>query len=151
MDENVKPETIDPDREAADAVRDRIKDFDFGRASEAMDVLAKQAGVGPMATNIAGLAQQVLKEMNDEAKDIARVRAEAYAKADQRRQALEAQRAKEDKDADGVANEDDEDDNDPRRGARAIPNTAAQAEAQRTAQPGQPTPRRPVEPNGRRA
>lgn len=70
------------DREEASIGMEEADQFDFERAVQLMIVVEKCASVGVKATSIAGLAQAALNEMNEEAKDIAKRRAEAFAKAE---------------------------------------------------------------------
>lgn len=64
------------DDETYESIADKIDHFDFGRAATLMDVMAKCATIGVRATSIGGLAAAALDEMNDEAKAIARERAD---------------------------------------------------------------------------
>jgi hypothetical protein len=70
------------DREEASIGMDEANDFGFERALLLMSVIEKCANVGVKATSIAGLAQASLNELNAEAKDIAKRRADEFAKAE---------------------------------------------------------------------
>jgi hypothetical protein len=73
---------------------EEIDEFDFGRALMLMSVMEKVAGVAPKANAIFGIAQAALNEMAEEAKAIAKRRAEEFAKAEQKageKRAAEAQ------------------------------------------------------------
>lgn len=80
------------DREEATIGMSEIDGFDFERAVMLMSVMEKVANVAPKAASISGLAAAALNEMNEEAKDIAKHRAEEFAKLEaQRAEALAAQ------------------------------------------------------------
>jgi hypothetical protein len=70
------------DHEEASIGMTEIDNFDFGRAIMLMSVIEKCASVGVKATSISGIAQASLNEMNEEAKAVAKRRAEEFAKAE---------------------------------------------------------------------
>jgi len=72
---------IDDQEEATIGMKE-IDAFDFGRAGMLMSIMEKVANVGVKSTAIGGLAAAALNEMNEEAKAIARRRAEEFAKAE---------------------------------------------------------------------
>lgn len=69
-----------------------IHDFDFNRAVMLMMIAEKVATVAPKATSLLGIAQAELEFMNQQAKDIARRRADRAVEADVRKR--EAEQAK---------------------------------------------------------
>lgn len=138
-DHNYEDKT-NPEIEANESVASDIDNYDFERANMLMGVMEKVANVAPKATSISGLASQALNEMNEEAKDIARRRAEAYAAAEAKRLEMEQRRQKDELEAaEHEANETREKD----ERARTIP--AAQFEKPDPT-PGQP--QQNVNPNG---
>lgn len=91
--DNDQNQNLIDDAEEATIGMNEIDNFDFERAGALMDVMAKCATIGVKATSVAGLAAAALEEMNEEAKAIARRRADAMqAEEAKRREALEAQR-----------------------------------------------------------
>lgn len=86
--ENDENKNLIDDTEEAHTGMEEINDFDFDRASMLMAVMEKVANVAPKSQAISGLAAAALNEMNEEAKAIAKRRAEAFAK-------LEAAKAEE--------------------------------------------------------
>lgn len=80
------------DREEATLGMTEIDGFDFERAVMLMSVMEKVANVAPKSTAISGIAAAALNEMNEEAKAIAKRRAEEFKKLEaQRAEALAAQ------------------------------------------------------------
>ncbi len=77
MDQNQDGIDDSVDEVSYDAVADRIKNYDFGRAMTLISVIEKIATVSPKNTPILGLAQAELEAMNVEAKEIALARKEA--------------------------------------------------------------------------
>lgn len=96
VDNDLNNNLID-DHEEATIGMDEIDNFDFDRAMKLMSIMEKVAGVAPKSMAISGLAAAALNEMNEEAKDIAKRRAEAFSKAeaDARNKAYDEQRARE--------------------------------------------------------
>lgn len=91
--ENDENKNLIDDREEATVGMDEIENFDFERAAMLMGVIEKCATVGVKATSISGLAQASLNEMNEEAKVLAKKRAEAFKELERKRdEALAAQR-----------------------------------------------------------
>lgn len=91
--ENDENKNLIDDREEATVGMDEIENFDFERAVMLMSVIEKCATVGVKATSISGLAQASLNEMNEEAKVLAKKRAEAFKELERKRdEALAAQR-----------------------------------------------------------
>lgn len=87
-------------------VMQEIHDFDFQRAVMLMQIAEKVATVAPRATSLLGIAQAELEHMNQQAKDIARRRADRAAEAEQRRYAAEQDRiARENAEAEESADE----------------------------------------------
>lgn len=104
VDENVN--NID-DREEATIGMSEINDFDFERAVQLMSVMEKVANVAPKSMAISGLAAAALQEMNEEAKVIAKRRAEAFVELERKRdEAFAAQAAERDAEAQAQAEED---------------------------------------------
>lgn len=66
-----------------------IHEFDFGRAVMLMSIAEKVSTVAPKATSLLGIAQAELEFMNQQAKDIARRRADRVREADGRKRAAE--------------------------------------------------------------
>jgi len=77
-----------------DAEMDEIHHFDFQRAVGLMMIAEKVATVAPKCTSLLGIAQAELEQMNQQAKDIARRRADRAREADERKAAAEAEKAK---------------------------------------------------------
>lgn len=75
-----------------DDLMQEIHEFDFQRAVMLMQIAEKVATVTPRSTSLLGLAQAELEYMNQQAKDIARRRAERQQEAEQRR--YEAEQAR---------------------------------------------------------
>jgi hypothetical protein len=69
-----------------------IHDFDFGRALTLMSIAEKVATVAPRATSLLGIAQAELEILNNQAKDIARKRAEHIKHAEERKAKAEQAR-----------------------------------------------------------
>lgn len=111
------------------AEMEAIHKFDFGRALTLMSIAEKVATVAPRATSLLGIAQAELEILNNQAKDIARKRAEHIKHAEERK--AKAEQARLDKE-----NEDKPEDSKPAT-PQAIP----------TPQPGEPSPQR-VFPDG---
>jgi hypothetical protein len=70
------------DAEEATIGMSEINSFHFERAALLMHVIEKVASVAPKSTQILGLAQAALNEMNEEAKVIAKRRADEFAKVE---------------------------------------------------------------------
>lgn len=117
-----------------------IHRFDFGRAVGLMAIAEKVATVAPKCTSLLGIAQAELEAMNEQAKDIARRRAEKAKAMEQRR--FEAEQAKQREDAERAERENNPDDNRPVR--RAIPSASIPANPQPAPPPGpgEPSPTR---------
>lgn len=124
-----------------------IHDFDFQRAVMLMSIAEKVATIAPKATSLLGIAQAELAHMNDQAKEIARRRAERAAEAESRRYAAEQERVNREiaevakdwgVDEDTVAR-----DQSP-GGPRAIPRHHFQPQPQSPQRPGEPAPQRRV-------
>lgn len=75
------------DQVSYNAVKDRIANFDFGRAVALMGVAEKISTVAPKNTAMLGLVQAELEAMNTEAKEIAQARKDAAEKELARRAA----------------------------------------------------------------
>lgn len=74
------------------AEMEEIYDFDFQRVMMLLSIMEKQVLVAPKATSLFGIAQAELDELNADAKDIARRRADRVREMEQRRYAAEAER-----------------------------------------------------------
>lgn len=72
-----------------------IHDFDFQRVAQLMTIAEKVATVAPKCTSLLGIAQAELEHLNQQAKDIARRRAEQAREMEQRRYAAEQARLNE--------------------------------------------------------
>jgi uncharacterized protein with von Willebrand factor type A (vWA) domain len=72
-----------------------IHDFDFQRVSQLMTIAEKVATVAPRCTSLLGIAQAELEHLNEEAKAIARRRAERAKEMEQRRYDAEQARLRE--------------------------------------------------------
>lgn len=111
-----------------------IHDFDFQRAVMLMNIAEKVATVAPKATSLLGIAQAELEHMNQQAKDIARRRADRAAEAEQRRYTAEQERlTRENDEAKDAAQAADN------GRPRAIP---ARPQPEPVQQPGMPEPNR---------
>lgn len=86
-------ESVDPafDVDDADELQ-AINDFDFERVALLLGVMEKQINVAPKATSIFGIAQAEIQVLNDQAKDIARARADKIKAAEQARYEAEQRR-----------------------------------------------------------
>jgi methionine synthase I (cobalamin-dependent) len=101
--ENEDAEALEPQEQD---VMQEIHDFDFQRCAQLMSIAQLVATVAPKATSLLGLAQAELEHMNEQAKDIARRRAERQAEAEQRR--YEAEQARLNAEAEERGDEDPE-------------------------------------------
>lgn len=125
------------------AVKDRIADFDFDRAVALMSAAEKIATVAPKCTSILGLAQAELEAMNTEAKEIALARKDAADKelarrreAEQNRKDEEAEKTKDNAEANRRARQDAEDDAGLQRQTGGTPNSPERVDTT----PGMPQP-----------
>ncbi len=93
--EDLNENAIDDAKEATIGMTE-IDGFDFERAAMLMGIIEKVANVAPKASAISGCAQAALNEMNEEAKAIAKRRAEEFTKLEaaavQKRAEEQAQR-----------------------------------------------------------
>lgn len=112
-----------------------IHEFDFDRALTLMSIAEKVATVAPKATSLLGIAQAELETLNQQAKDIARRRADRAREMEQRR--YDAEQAKLKDEADQQAEAEANDDGRPR--PRAIPSNPQPAPIPG---PGEPSPAR---------
>lgn len=104
--QNDENQNLIDDREEATAGMDEVNNFDFERAVQLMTVLEKCATIGVKATSIAGLASAALNEMNEEAKVLAKQRAEAFKQLERKRdEALAAQKREREEQAAAEAEE----------------------------------------------
>lgn len=85
--DNDENDNLIDDREEATLGMTEIDGFDFERAAMLMSIMEKVANVAPKSSALSGLAAAALNEMNEEAKEIARRRAEEFAKAEAKAQA----------------------------------------------------------------
>lgn len=118
--ENDENQNLIDDHEEATVGMDDVDNFDFERAMTLMGVMEKVANVAPKATAISGLATAALEEMNQEAKDIAKRRSEAFKELERKRDEALAAQAKEQ--ADRKQAEDEEAAEQKAQRAKAIPN-----------------------------
>lgn len=104
--QNDENQNLIDDAEEATTGMDEIDGFDFERAAMLMGVMEKQATIGVKATAIGGLAAAALNEMNEEAKAIAKRRAEAMRDLERKRdEKLAQQRADQEAQAHAEADE----------------------------------------------
>jgi len=90
---DINTPTGDPEFDVQD--QDELKEiheFDFERAVMLMSIAEKVATVSPKNTALLGIAQAELEFMNEQAKDIARRRADRAKEAEQRRYEAEQER-----------------------------------------------------------
>lgn len=121
--ENDENQNLIDDHEEATTGMDEISNFDFERAMMLMSVLEKCSTIGVKSTSIAGLASAALNEMNEEAKVLAKKRAEAVKELERKRdEAIAAQARQRDEEARVKAEEE------------------AKAKAERVKQPAPPEP-----------
>lgn len=98
------------DREEATLAMNEVDSFDFERANMLMGVMEKVANIAPKSSSISGLAAAALNEMNEEAKAIAKRRADEFKKLEsQRAEALVAQQRERDESERLKAEQDAED------------------------------------------
>jgi hypothetical protein len=103
-----------------------IHDFDFQRVSQLMTIAEKVATVAPKCTSLLGIAQAELEHLNEEAKAIARRRADRAKEMEQRRYEAEQARLRDEAEA-----------REEETGEPQDPGTPAP-----TPQPGEPSPAR---------
>lgn len=120
--ENDENKNLIDDHEEATTGMYEVDNFDFERAAMLMSVLEKCATIGVKATSVAGLAAAALEEMNQEAKDIAKRRAEAFKELERKRDEALAAQAREQ--AERKLAEDEEAAEQKAQRAKAIPNPA---------------------------
>lgn len=97
--DNDQNDNLIDDAEEATIGMSEIDGFDFERAVLLMTVIEKCANVAAKATPISGLAQAALEEMNVEAKEIAKRRAEEFKRKEAEARAAVEAKQREDADA----------------------------------------------------
>jgi hypothetical protein len=84
---------IDPELDVHDQDEiDAIHDFDFNRVGLLLHIMEKQVNVSPKATHLFGIAQAEIEILNEQAKAIAKSRADKTKQAEQRRYEAEQKR-----------------------------------------------------------
>jgi hypothetical protein len=125
-----------------------IDNFDFDRASMLMGIMEKVSNIAPKNTAILGLAVTALNKMNEEAMEIARKRAEAFARLATRQAELLAAQQREQAEAE---REDAIDSGEVEVRPRAIPSRTFERPDPTPGQPRPPiTPKPAPETTGRR-
>jgi hypothetical protein len=119
------------DHEEATTGMEEVDAFDFERAVMLMSVMEKVANVAPKSAAISGLAAAALNEINEEAKAIAKRRAEAFKDLErQRDERLAAQRRERDAEVIRVQEEAERDAEVKRANVASAPHVQAHAPTQ---------------------